>query len=65
MVIELLKHSHFLINYMKLQILAYYNNLRIGQDFEFFNLVIDSVKIDYAHTFRNFLKVLQRLSEFV
>ena len=25
-----LKHSHFLTNYLKLQILAAYNNLRIG-----------------------------------
>ena len=31
--IELLKH--FLTNYLKLQILASYNNLRIGQDSEF------------------------------
>ena len=30
-----LKHSHFLTNYLKLQILASYNNLRIGQDSEF------------------------------
>jgi hypothetical protein len=30
--IEPLKHSHFLTNYLKLQILASYNNLRIGQD---------------------------------
>ena len=30
LVIELLKHSHFLTNYQKLQILASYNNLRIG-----------------------------------
>ena len=29
------KHRHFLTNYMKLQILAPYNNLRIGQDFKF------------------------------
>jgi hypothetical protein len=35
LVIELLKHSHFLKNYLKLQILASYNNLRIGQDSEF------------------------------
>ena len=30
-----LKHSHFLTNYLKLQILASYYNLRIGQDSEF------------------------------
>ena len=30
-----LKQSHFLTNYLKLQILASYNNLRIGQDSEF------------------------------
>ena len=50
MVIELLKHSHFLANYLKLQILASYNNLRIGQDSEF-ALGIDNVKIDHALTF--------------
>jgi hypothetical protein len=32
---ELLKHSYFLKNYLKLQILASYNNLRIGQYSEF------------------------------
>ena len=32
LVIELLKHSHFLTNYLKLQILASCNNLRIGQE---------------------------------
>ena len=32
---ELLKHSFFLTNYLKSQILASYNNLRIGQDSEF------------------------------
>ena len=35
LVIELLKHGKFLTNYLKLQILASYNNLRIGQDSEF------------------------------
>ena len=29
LVIELLKHNHFLTNYLKLQILASYNNLKI------------------------------------
>ena len=33
MIIELLKHSHFLTNYLKLQLLD--SNLRIGQDSEF------------------------------
>jgi hypothetical protein len=31
----LLKQKHFLTNYLKLQILASYNNLRIGKDTEF------------------------------
>ena len=35
LVIELLKYNNFLTNYLKLQILDSYNNLRIGQDFEF------------------------------
>ena len=35
LVIELLKQSHFLTNYLKLQILASFNNLRIEQDSEF------------------------------
>ena len=35
MAIELLKHDTFLTNYLKLQILAPYNNLRIEQDSEF------------------------------
>ena len=35
LVIELLKLGHFLNDYLKLQILASYDNLRIGQDSEF------------------------------
>jgi hypothetical protein len=35
LVIDMLKHSHFLTNYLKLQVLASYNNLRIGQDSKF------------------------------
>jgi hypothetical protein len=35
LVIELLKHSYLLTNYLKLQIWASYNNRRIGPDYEF------------------------------
>jgi hypothetical protein len=35
LVIELLKHNHFLTKYLKTQILASYNNLRIVHDSEF------------------------------
>ena len=35
MVIELLKDGHFLTNYLKLQFLASYNNLKIKHDSEF------------------------------
>ena len=35
LVIELLKQSHFLTTYLKLQILASFNNLGIGQYSEF------------------------------
>ena len=34
---RVLKRSHFLTNYLKLQIFTSYNNLRIGQDSEFVN----------------------------
>ena len=44
---ELLKHSQILTNCLKLQILASYNNFRIGQDSEFAK-GIDNVKNDHA-----------------
>ena len=49
LVIELLKHSHFLTNYLKEQILASYNYLRIGQDSEFesFDLGQASVSLEW------------------
>ena len=47
LVIELLKHSHFLTNYRKLQILASYIHLRIEEDYEFANFTqgIDNIEI--------------------
>ena len=59
LVIELLKHSHFLTNYMKNQILASCNNLRIEQDSEFAK-GIDNIKIDHALTFEMLLKRFYR-----
>jgi hypothetical protein len=61
LVIELLKHGHLFTNYLKLQILAPNNNLRIGQDSEFAQFSptygIANVKIDQALTFGMPIKV--------
>ena len=55
LVIDLLKHSYFLTNYIKLQIFASCNNLWIGQGSEFAKFwpkaFIDNIKIDHALTF--------------
>ena len=48
----MIKHGHFLTNYLKLQILAFCNNLGIGQDSEFaeFFPSIKNVNIGHALT---------------
>ena len=56
MVSELLKDGHFLTNYLKLQISASYNNLRIRHSSEFDKLwprafLMSNVKIAHALTF--------------
>ena len=64
--IELLKHDTFLTNYLKLQILAPYNNLRIEQDSEFAQfspraLLMSKLAklLPLSCLKRHFLKVLQ------
>ena len=72
LVIEMLKHTHFLTNYLKLQILASCNNLRIEQDSEFVQFSPRALQMSkFAKLLplsclkRYFLKVLQWLSEFL
>ena len=64
-----LEVGHFLTNHLKLQILAPYNNLRIGQDSEFAQFSPRALLMSKLANLlpltclkRYFLKVLQRLS---